>query len=194
MSSDNKIILPEGNSWIENVVLPDNIKCDEKTFEELLSLKPQERGKVVVFGKEFDVPRWQKSFGQDYFFSGLNHKAEKIEHPFLIKLLEFVNKHSGKEYKQMMINWYLEGTEYISPHSDDEKQLVENSTIYSFSFGATRDFVITSKKTDFRQVIPLENNTLILMGGEMQKYYKHGVPKRLKVKYPRINITLRLYK
>jgi alkylated DNA repair dioxygenase AlkB len=194
ISTDNKIKLSEGESWFEYIDVSNEINCDEKIFKELLDLKPKERGKVIVFGKEFDVPRWQQSFGQDYYFSGLNHRAVTIEHPFLIKILEFVKKHSGQEYKQMLINWYLDGNEYISPHSDDEKQLVENSTIYSFSFGSTRDFVITSKKSNFRQVIPLEHNTLILMGGEMQKYYKHAVPKRLKVKEPRINITLRLYK
>ena len=94
----------------------------------------------------------------------------------------------------MIINWYLDGNNHISAHSDDETQLVPKSSIYSFSFGATRDFVITSKKEDYRLALPLEHNACIIMGGEMQTYYKHAVPKRLKVKEPRINVTMRLYK
>jgi alkylated DNA repair dioxygenase AlkB len=186
--------LPEGKSWIEELTLPEDLLCSEKDFTELLAMKPSERGKVIVFNKEYDVPRWQQSFGQDYFFSGIDHKASEITHPYLLKLLSFVQKHSGKNYQQMLINWYMNGSEYISAHSDSEKQLVKNSSIYSFSFGATRDFVITSKSDkDYRLIIPLKNNTLIIMGGETQKYYKHGVPKRLKVKDPRINVTMRLY-
>jgi len=192
--SSKKIKLPEGDSWIENINLPESLFCTEKIFSELLALKPKERGKVVVFGKEFDVPRWQKAFGSDYYFSGMNHESEPVTHPFLLSLIEFVQKHSGKPYKAMLINWYLTGKEYISEHSDNENQLVKNSSIYSFSFGAKRDFVIKSKKDKkYRIVIPLDNNSVIIMGGEMQKYYKHGVPKRLKVTKPRINVTMRLY-
>ena len=40
----------------------------------------------------------------------------------------------------------------------------------------------------------MPNNSLIIMGGEMQKYYKHSVPKRSvkKVAKTRINMTMRL--
>jgi alkylated DNA repair dioxygenase AlkB len=67
---------------------------------------------------------------------------------------------------------------YIGHHSDDTRQLESNSTIYSFSYGQTRDFVIQSKNKDFRKVISLQNNTYLKMGGEIHKYYKHSVPKR----------------
>lgn len=95
----------------------------------------------------------------------------------------------------MVINWYMDGTNHIGAHADDENQLVPDSSIYSFSFGATRDFVVTSKRDKtFKLVLPLEHNACIVMGGSMQKYYKHAVPKRLRVKEPRINVTMRLYK
>jgi alkylated DNA repair dioxygenase AlkB len=195
MSMDTRVQL-ENNSWIEMFQLSDDIAATEADFKELLSMKPKERGKVIVFGKEFDVPRWQKSFGESYRFSGLEHKAGKIESgTYLERLLNWVRKTTNLNYSQALINWYINGTEYIGSHSDDMSQLVANSSILSFSFGATRDFVIKSK-TDkkFRLCIPLKNNTCVVMGGQMQKHYKHEVPKRLKVKEPRINITFRLYK
>lgn len=100
-----------------------------------------------------------------------------------------------KEYQQLLINWYQDGDHYIGPHSDDESQLVKNSAIYSFSFGQTRDFVIKSKELDYKMVLELTNNSLIIMGGEIQKYYTHQVPKRSIKKCPnrRINITSRLF-
>ena len=36
--------------------------------------------------------------------------------------------------------------------------------------------------------------SLLLMAGETQEYWKHGLPKMLRVKAPRINITFRLMK
>lgn len=194
MITSEIILLPEGHSWIEFGAIPDDLRCSEEKFQQLLDLKPSTRGKVVLFNKEIDVPRWQQSFGTDYWFSGLNHNAEKITNQYMKDLLQFVQSHSGEPYEQILVNWYLDGREYIGAHSDDESQLVKNSAIYSFSFGSKRDFIITSKKDkNFRLAIPLKNNDIIIMGGEMQKYYKHSVPKRLRITEPRINITMRLY-
>ena len=39
----------------------------------------------------------------------------------------------------------------------------------------------------------LDNCSMVVMGGEMQKYYKHTVPKQLSIKKGRINITLRSF-
>jgi alkylated DNA repair dioxygenase AlkB len=196
MSSSNSIIkLPEGDSWIEIRTLPKELECNPECFQELLNMKPEERGKIKFFGKTYDVPRWHQTYGQDYYFSGVNHEGIENKNLFLKNLLSYVQEDSKQNYNQILVNWYLTGQEYIAKHSDDEASIVPKSAIYSFSFGATRDFVITSKTNkSYRLVLPLKHNSLILMGGEMQKYYKHELPKRLKVKEPRINITMRLYK
>lgn len=140
------MLLPEGHSWIETIELPTELMCTDDIFQSLMDLRPSTRGKIVIFGKEIDVPRWQQSFGEDYWFSGMNHKAEKITSPYLQKLLEFVQKNSGKNYRQILVNWYMDGKEYIGAHSDDESQLVKSSSIYSFSFGAERDLLLSLKR------------------------------------------------
>lgn len=173
--------------------LPDDIACTDEIFNRLLSRRPQEHGKVRVFDKEYNVPRYIMNYGMDYFFSGLSHKSDDDMDEYLARLLSWVCKHSGKEYNQMLVNWYMDGRDHIGPHSDDERQLVPDSDIYSFSFGATRDFVVKGKYNDHRSVYEMKNNTLIIMRGCMQKFYKHSVPKRLKVKEPRINVTMRLF-
>lgn len=186
-----------GNSWVMQFSLPNELQCSPQTFSELLQLRPNERGQVMVYGQKKTVPRWQQSYGRDYWFAGLNHTSLPIEHPYLQRLLSFVQQHSGQPYQQILVNWYMNGNEYISEHSDNESQLVSGSSIYSFSFGATRDFVVKSKsKTWFpdRYVFSLSHDTVMIMGGNMQQYYKHGVPKRLRVHEPRINITMRLYR
>lgn len=195
MTTNSRIELPEGKSWIEARQLPKPFECNAEIFKELLGLKPEERGKVKVYGKVFDVPRWTQTYGKDYFYSGINHKAIEIGHPFLKNLVAYTKIDTQKDHNQLLINWYLTGNDYISKHSDNERDMVNDSPIYSFSFGATRDFVITSKADkSFRLVLKLENNSVVIMGGEMQTYYYHEVPKRLKVKEPRINVTIRQFK
>lgn len=198
--------LSEGNSWILSGKVPKELEMDKATFKSLWDTHPEEFNEVKMFGKMVLTPRWQQSYGQPYYYSGLMHEALPIEHPYLKRLLAWVNKHSGKEYKQVLVNWYKDGTHYIGPHSDDETQLVKCSAIYSFSYGQTRIFRITSKadkkdktlsaKERFRKDVTLTHNSLVIMGGEMQKYYHHEVPKRAAstTPNPRINITFRLFK
>ena len=47
----------------------------------------------------------------------------------------------------LLINWYMNGDDYISMHSDDEKQLVNNSPIVSISLGDTRTFILQNNET-----------------------------------------------
>lgn len=175
--------------------LSDELEMDKELFEEIWDLHPEEYGQVKIMGKLINTPRWQVSYGKDYYYSGVLHKALPIEHPYFKKLLDWVCGDSGENYQQMLINWYQNENHYIGPHSDDEKQLVNNSNIYSFSFGQSRQFVITSKKDkSFKKIVPLNNNTLVVMCGEMQKHYKHSVPKEKYKLGQRINITFRLFK
>lgn len=190
-----KIELPEGNSYIifyESI--PKNIRVNKQLFDELWNLHPEQVGQIKIMGKIINTPRYQQSYGKDYYFTGMVHKSLPISHEYIYKLLDFIKTHSGKEYNQVLINWYEDGRHYIGKHSDDEKQLVPNSDIYSFSFGQERDFVINSKQTDYKKTISLPNNSLVIMCGEMQKYYYHSVPKRENLKGRRINITFRLFK
>ena len=138
-------------SWYEQFNLDADYCVDGELFNELWDLHPVEYGKVKMMNyktkkyEEINTPRWQQSFGKDYNFTGMNHKASKLEHPYLIKLLKFVNDRSDLEYNQVLVNWYNDGQHYIGAHSDDERQLVKDSAIYSFSFGQKRDFVIKNK-------------------------------------------------
>lgn len=197
-----QINLPDENCFVLSFkTIPDEISVSKELFEELWAIHPRERGNGIIMGNLIEFPRWQESFGQAYYFTGKAHAARSLStHPFIEKILKWICHHSGENYKQVLINWYSNGNDYIGLHSDSEKQLVKNSSIYSFSFGQKRDFVIkaTSKSIDpeYRLVFPLEDNSLVIMCGEMQKYYKHSVPKRALSKTPdrRINITMRLFK
>jgi hypothetical protein len=90
----------------------------------------------------------------------------------------------------------------IGWHSDNEKQLIPGAPIYSFSFGATRRFLVKSKiKKDDKLAFVMTNNSLVVMGGNTQQQYVHSVPrlgKREERNTPsmvgrRINVTFRFF-
>ena len=204
------ITLPHGKSWIAvKEIIPSELCMNEDTFKRIWSLHPEQYETVHVWGKDRLTPRWQQNFGKEYYYSGRLHSALPITDPFLQDLFNSVKMHfetyrasigfpsnTGKTYQQMLINWYQDGQHNIGWHSDDESQLLQNSPIYSFSYGQERDFDVRSKDNTYNRRFRVYNNSVIIMGGEMQKYYKHSVPKRAKSTCPgpRINITLRIFK
>lgn len=189
-----RIKFKRGNSWIVQFALPEEVACTAEQFETLWRDRPEEHGTVVLYGRAVEVPRWQKSYGRDYKFSGMNHEAGRIENDYLKRVHQWTREHSGRAYEQILVNWYQNGQHYIGAHSDDTRQLVPGSAIYSVTLcdpDGVRDFVITSRDDLERYVVPMPNNTVLIMGGDMQQYYQHAVPKRARATGRRINITAR---
>jgi alkylated DNA repair dioxygenase AlkB len=174
--------------------------CNKKDFETLWNLKPIERPKIFIYNKYIETPRWFQSYGKSYSFSGLKHESIDI-HPIIEKYINYANilekkttDFDGQYFNMALVNWYKNGNDYIGEHSDDERQLIDNSSIYCFSLGDNRDFIIKSKLNNEKIKINLENNSLIIMKGTCQKTHKHSLPKRKKQNNRRISITLRKFK
>lgn len=195
--NETQIKLPNSQSTLHFYKeIPKEIKLSKDDFNKLWNIQPEEKSKVNVFGMK-ETPRKTQCYGTNpYNYSGVKHNVLPVENDFLKRLLEWVRKDSGEDYEDILVNWYKDGQDHIGKHSDSETQLVEGCDIYSFSFGAERDFVVTSKKGEkekFRKVLSLPNNSLVVMGGNMQKHYDHSVPKRAH-SGQRINVTFRLFK
>jgi alkylated DNA repair dioxygenase AlkB len=101
-------------------------------------------------------------------------------------------------FNSSLINWYMDGTHYIGTHADDERQLVPLSPIFTASLGATRLFRIRQKE-DGKIVKDLyvKNGDILVMGGAMQKHFKHEIVKLSEAKGkllgPRISLTFRQF-
>lgn len=150
--------------------------------------------KVRVYGKMFQQPRKTCVIGPStYTYSGLT--LEGVPMP---KVLRRIAKKIAKYYPDtesvpntVLANYYKDGTQYIGTHYDKETDLVPNSCIASLSLGATRRFDLIDKETKEKVQIPLNSGDLLIMGNNCQKYYLHTVPKQLRVKEGRINLTFR---
>lgn len=186
--------------YIEIQKLPNNLlelyNLNSNLFNDLVMCKPKEHGKVMMYGKIIDVPRYQQSYINNYNFSGINHSAIKEIPIPLQPIYDYIS--TINKFNQILINWYQNGHHYIGAHSDDETQLIKNSTIISISLGETRTFRIRDKKTKKIVLdIQLEHGTIIIMN-DMQKKFTHEITKvngkkgqNLK---ERINITFRQFK
>lgn len=206
-------ILNEDMTWVKFYrKIPDSIAIampGSDVFQNMWNEKPDDKTIIKLMGKDLLTPRFQQTYGRDYFFAGVDNKCKPLEsfpNDYLNKLLLWSNDHMkankfyGDESRKdlnlngIVVNWYDEG-HYIGPHSDKERQLVPDMPIYSFSFGNSRDFdlIPIGKPKSFKTRVLLNHNSLIIMGGTCQRTHKHAVPKRKRCG-KRINITLRCFK
>lgn len=155
--------------------------------------------KVKVYDKVFSQPRDSSYVADDkrpYFYSGFDREIDEWT-PILSNirdnLQEIIEKIKPNHPKlnAVLCNRYKSGEEYIGAHSDNEGDLHKDAFIVSVSVGAARDFVFKHKQTDERVVLNLPHGSVLLMGKGCQTKYKHELPKRKKVKEPRINLTFR---
>ena len=148
-----------------------------------------------MYGKSLILKRrvaWYADIGKSYTYSGL--KKDPI--PFTKELNSIkakVEKETNVVFNSVLLNDYENGQVGMGWHSDDEKELGKNPTIASLSFGASRDMFFRNKNNPNLKVIKIliENGSLLVMKGKTQHFWQHSIPKRLKVKQRRINLTFR---
>ena len=78
-------------------------------------------------------------------------------------------------------------------HSDDERELGAQPVIASLSLGETRRFVLRHKtRKDLKTVrLPLHCGSLLLMQGDTQRYWRHGINAERNARGARVNLTFR---
>ncbi len=151
---------------------------------------------VKVYGKQHPVPRLT-SFLADkpisYKYSGTIHEASQWP-TWFIPLLRKVSKLSNTKFNGCLLNLYRNGNDRMGWHADNENELDSEQNIASLSFGATRDFLLKSRKDSLIKSIQLKNGDCLLMYPKCQLEWVHSVPIRRKCKDARVNLTFRCYR
>ena len=135
-------------------------------------------------------PRLISSYGDDgivYRYSG----RDNVALPWTTTLREIKTKIEAVqgEFNYCLLNLYRNGQDSMGMHADDEPEM--GNVIGSLSLGATRTFRIKHNTSKEVLSFPVANGTLIVMGGTMQQFWKHEVPKTKEAVGERINLTYR---
>ena len=162
-------------------------------WEELLHKIEWANEKVVMFGKEITTKRKVAFYADESIEYTYSNKTKKglPWTPSLLSIRELVSKHTQQNYNACLLNLYHDGEEGMGWHSDDEREIVPNSSIASLSIGAERKFSFKHKATKETQSLLLQNGSLLEMAGSLQQNWWHALPKSKKVDGPRINLTFR---
>ena len=150
--------------------------------------------------------------GFEYSFSGKS-RNNNLDGPWpeLVKIaLEDAKSRLLPEYSEMLnlvvLNYYPLGKDGIGRHADDEKELVAGFPIFSYTWYETPELARRMQvyhtlggKGDCVANILLGHGDVLIMAGDMQDHYQHGVnaiySKKFSsaVKPGRVNLTIRAY-
>ena len=149
---------------------------------------------TFLYGRKVALPRltaWYGDQEKSYTYSKIKMKAQPWI-PILEHIKFQVEGGCGEKFNSVLLNLYRDGADSIAWHSDDEKELGQNPTIASLSFGDTRSFMLKHKfQKDLKLNIKLTHGSLLIMGGKTQHYWQHQIPKTPASTKPRINLTFR---
>ena len=157
----------------------------------LLAETPWRAESVFVYGKRHLQPRLTAWYGDaSYTYSGL--RLDPL--PWTALLLELrtaVEAVCGHRFNSVLLNRYRNERDSMGMHSDDEAELGDDPVIASLSYGTARTFVLRHKNNKQTVRLPLEDGSLLLMSGQLQKHWLHGINKSTRSLGERVNLTFR---
>jgi alkylated DNA repair dioxygenase AlkB len=147
-----------------------------------------------MYGKEVLFPRltaWYGDSDRPYSFSGITLNPLPWTEE-LLKIKKKIETKTSAIFNSVLLNKYRDGSDSISWHTDDEKELGKNPIIASVTFGGTRNFQLRHRDTGEKINLELSHGSLLIMQGELQHFWRHQIPKTKKQVDPRINLTFRV--
>ncbi|EFA81566.1 putative alkylated DNA repair protein [Heterostelium album PN500] len=159
----------------------------------LLQVLNFEQHEMKMYEKIVPLPRlmgWMSDSDLEY---ARKHETSPWTPP-MIKLKTSLETLLNVKFDYVLVNYYRNGKDHIGLHSDKEAISETTRTIASVSLGATRRFILKPNDGEADIEFSLNAGSLLVMAEETQLYWKHCVPKELKVIQPRINLTFRCMK
>ncbi len=148
---------------------------------------------IKLFGKPVKIPRLQAWYGDlttQYTYSGLT-MVPKEWTTELQNLRSRCEKAAECRFNSVLANWYRHGQDSMGMHADDEPELGVQPVIASVTLGEGRPFILRHKQTKETARINLEHGSLLIMRGDTQRNYLHGINKTTRSIGGRINLTFR---
>ena len=189
----------------ENLPLPDGelqlytglrLGCEDAALlRQLIDDIDWRQEHVTLFGKTHKQPRlvaWHGDRGASYTYSGKTYEPRPWNDT-LLQLKELAEQVSASRFNSVLLNYYRDGRDSMGLHADDEPELGPEPVIASLSLGATRTLYFRHRlRKELATVnVPLPSASLLVMRGQTQRNWKHGIRKVSRPCGPRINLTFR---
>lgn len=197
-------------------IFPNYLKCDTDQFTDFQSfIVNNVPPSPNPMNPKTYLHRLQCTFALDnassYEFGQENKtfRSNVEQWPLMVQQALHVAKESAKKfgldpnlYNGVHANLFNTGSVGLNPHFDKERSMVSGAPIFSFTLlsdeSLPRFFSIYTLDKEKLYDILLPHGCMLVMRGQMQQWFKHGVepmkPPKMYKNLARINLTVRAFK
>lgn len=146
-----------------------------------------------MFGRMVKEPRlsaWVGDADAVYTWSGRRNEPLPWT-PALVALRDRVSAELQRPFNAVLCNLYRDGEDAMGMHADNEPELGPEAVLASVSLGALRTFRVRPTDGGEGFDLRLGHGDLLVLNPELQRAWKHGVPRERRVTEPRVNLTFR---
>lgn len=165
-------------AWIVRV--PGWVGGDQTLMDDLAETTSWHAGRRPMYDRIVDVPRLTASVPK----SGPGH-------PVLWEITKVLQQHYGERMSRIGLALYRDGRDSVAPHGDTIAREMQTSTMAIVSLGAARRFLLTPVEGGESVSFDFGLGDLLVMGGTIQRTWRHGVPKTNRPIGPRMSIMFR---
>jgi alkylated DNA repair dioxygenase AlkB len=148
---------------------------------------------ITVYGKTYQQPRLSAWYGElGYSYSGIRLEPQPWSET-LLDIRARVQQQAQHDFNSVLLNYYRDHHDKMGMHSDDEAELGSQPVIASLSLGETRTLLLRHRTRKDLPTIKLDlpSGSLLLMRGDTQRNWRHGINAERKPCGARINLTFR---
>jgi alkylated DNA repair dioxygenase AlkB len=111
----------------------------------------------------------------------------------LAELKQTVEGTVGATFDSVLLNYYRDYIDRMGFQSNNEAELSERPVIASVSLGEVPTFLLKTKGGSAKKTrrLALDSGSLLVMKGETQRNWQHGIAKERTPRGPRVNLTFR---
>lgn len=187
------VVLPMENAHVEYYPIWLTHKHAKHLMNYFIEHLQWQQPSIRLYGQERKIPRLQAWYGDpnsQYEYSKLMMQPLPWD-PRLAKLKSACEQKCGTTFNSVLANWYRDGSDSMGMHSDNEAELGDQPVIASVSLGQTRRLSFKNMQSKESYRIGLEHGSLLLMKGDTQKFWQHGINKSRTHLGARLNFTFR---
>lgn len=167
-------------------------------FQVLRQAIPWQQPTLRLYGRQSPIPRlscWVADVDHAYAYSGLEQSPQAWT-PTLQRLRGLIEVQldlkPGRGFNGVLLNYYRDGRDAMGWHADDEPELDPDAPIASLSLGARRTFRLRPRRGAAAPLhLELGDGDLLVMDPPTQSHWQHALPRRLRLREPRLNLTFR---
>ena len=159
---------------------PNWLAGDQEVFDSVLDTAKWRSQSRPMYDRVVEVPRLTAS---------LTRKGGG--HPILPEIAAWLEEKYGEPFNRLTANWYRDGRDSVAPHGDQVARNRDRSVMAILSLGARRRFVLSRVAGEGTVRLDVGEGDLLVMGGTIQRTWRHGVPKTSRPVGPRICVMFR---